>query len=134
MMNRSEQTSMPYAGFSPTDSRVQAIKISDRANIGCSCTYAVLSSPATRHGGAWGERSYSSYSFLTSALDWGEWSASHPAALCPGERTPGIHCTGGWVGPRAGLDTDARGKILCPCRGSNLHRLVVQSAARHYTD
>jgi hypothetical protein len=24
---------------------------------------------ATRHGGAWGERRYSSYSFLTSALD-----------------------------------------------------------------
>jgi hypothetical protein len=22
-----------------------------------------------------------------------------PAALCPGERTPGTHCTGGWVGP-----------------------------------
>jgi hypothetical protein len=28
----------------------------------------------------------------------------------PGERTPGTHCTGGWVGPRAGLDTEARGK------------------------
>jgi hypothetical protein len=24
------------------------------------------------------------------------------------------HCTGGWVGPRAGLDTEARGKILLP--------------------
>jgi hypothetical protein len=23
----------------------------------------------------------------------------------PGERTPGTHCTGGWVGLRAGLDT-----------------------------
>jgi hypothetical protein len=30
-----------------------------------------------------------------------------PAALCPGERTPGTHCAGGWLGPRAGLDTDA---------------------------
>jgi hypothetical protein len=37
----------------------------------------------------------------------------------PGERTPGTHWTGGWVGPRAGLDTEARGKILCLCRGSN---------------
>jgi hypothetical protein len=37
-----------------------------------------------------------------------------PAALCPGERTPGTHCTGGWVDPRAGLDTEARGKILSP--------------------
>jgi hypothetical protein len=26
-----------------------------------------------------------------------------PAALAPGKR-PGTHCTGGWVGPRAGLD------------------------------
>jgi hypothetical protein len=32
----------------------------------------------------------------------------------PGERTPGTHCTGGWVGPRAGLDTEARGKVLSP--------------------
>jgi hypothetical protein len=40
----------------------------------------------------------------------------------PGERTPGTHCTGGWVGPRAGLDTEVRGKILCPCRGSNRDR------------
>jgi hypothetical protein len=57
-----------------------------------------------------------------------------PAALYPVERTPGTHCTGGWVGPRAGLDAEARGKILCPCRGSNLDRPVVQSVARHYTD
>jgi hypothetical protein len=42
----------------------------------------------------------------------------------PGERTPGIHCTGGWVCPRAGLDAEARRKILCPCRGSNPSRPV----------
>jgi hypothetical protein len=35
----------------------------------------------------------------------------------PGERT---RCTGGWVGPRAGLD--ASRKILCLCRGSNPDR------------
>jgi hypothetical protein len=52
----------------------------------------------------------------------------------PGERTPGTHCAGGWVDPRAGLDTEARGKILCLCRGSNLDRPVVQPVARHYTD
>jgi hypothetical protein len=47
------------------------------------------SSPATRHGGAWGERRYTSYSFSTSALDGGEWSASHPArALAPGKGPP----------------------------------------------
>jgi hypothetical protein len=57
-----------------------------------------------------------------------------PAALCPGERTPVTHCTGGWVGLRAGLDTEARGKILCLCRGSNPDCPVVQSVVRHYTD
>jgi hypothetical protein len=36
------------------------------------------------------------------------------------------------VGLRAGLDTEDRGKIFCPCRGSNPDRLVVQSVARHY--
>jgi hypothetical protein len=40
----------------------------------------------------------------------------------PEERTPGNHSTGGWVGPRAGLDTETRGKILSLCRGSNLDR------------
>jgi hypothetical protein len=33
------------------------------------------------------------------------------------ERTPGTHCTGGWVEVRAGLDTEARGKILSPLPG-----------------
>jgi hypothetical protein len=84
------------------------------------------SSPATRHGGAWGERKFSSYSFTTSALDGVEWSASRPGRALPppppGERTPGTQCTGGWVGPRAGLDTEARGKTLCPCPGSNPDR------------
>jgi hypothetical protein len=71
---------------------------------------------------------------MTSALDRGEWSVSRPGrALPPGERTPGTHCTGGWVGPRAGLDKECRGKILCLCRGSNPDRPVVQPVVRHYT-
>jgi hypothetical protein len=36
-------------------------------------------------------------SFLTSALDGGEWSASRPARFTPGLRTPATHWTGGWV-------------------------------------
>jgi hypothetical protein len=47
------------------------------------------SSPATRHRGAWVERTYSSYSFLTSAVDGGQWSASrHGLALPPGKGPP----------------------------------------------
>ena len=33
----------------------------------------------------------------------GEWSAARPGRTLPQER-PGTHFTGGWVGPRAGLD------------------------------
>jgi hypothetical protein len=54
-------------------------------------------------------------------------------SFSPGERTPGTHCTRGWVGLRAGLDAEARGKILCPRRGSDLDRPVVQPVARHYS-
>jgi hypothetical protein len=52
----------------------------------------------------------------------------------PWERTLGTHWTGGWVGPRAGLDTEARGNILWRCRWSNPDRPVVHSVVRHYTD
>jgi hypothetical protein len=83
---------------------------------------------------ALGGRRYSSYSFSTSALDGGEWSASRPGrAFTPGEWTPGTHWTGGWVGPRAGLDTEVRGKIFCPRRESNPDRPVVKPVVRHYT-
>jgi hypothetical protein len=49
----------------------------------------------------------------------------------PGERTPGTHCTGGWVGPRAGLDTEARGKVFT---SAGDRTPVVQSVVRYYTD
>jgi hypothetical protein len=67
---------------------------------------------------ALGGKEYSSYSFSSSTLDGGEWSASRPGrALDPGKGPPGTHWTGGWAGPRAGLDTEARGKILSPLPG-----------------
>jgi hypothetical protein len=57
-----------------------------------------------RHESAKEKKKCNFYSFLTSTLSGGEWSASHPGC--------------------AGLDTEARGKILCLCRGSNLGRPV----------
>jgi hypothetical protein len=56
-----------------------------------------------------------------------------PATLYPRVRTPGTNRAEGWVGPRAGLDTEARGKILlslpgiepqspsCPACSQTLH-------------
>jgi len=37
-------------------------------------------------------------------LDGGEWPASRPGLLTPGERASGAHLIEGWVGSRAGLD------------------------------
>jgi hypothetical protein len=43
-------------------------------------------------------------SFLTSAADGGEWSASRPGRFNLWERSPGTHCIVGFVGLRVGLD------------------------------
>jgi hypothetical protein len=40
-----------------------------------------------------------------------------PPSLYTGERTPGTHSTGGWVGPRADVDTELKGKIILPLPG-----------------
>ena len=50
-----------------------------------------------------GEYSYSSILFLTAALDRVGGQPPSPVAMPPGKRSD-THCTGGWVGPRAGLD------------------------------
>ena len=51
-----------------------------------------------------------------------------PAALYPRER-PGTHCTGGWVGPRAGLDRCEKSR---PPPGFDPRS--VQPVASRYTD
>jgi hypothetical protein len=72
--------------------------------------------------------------FLTSALVGGEWSASRPCHLIPGERVPGTHWIGGWVGHRFGLDDLETRKCLIlaglelrplgrPARNQSLYRL-----------
>jgi hypothetical protein len=79
-----------------------------------------------RHAEAKGERRYSSYSFFTSALDGGEWSASRPCRTYPSPpaRILGTQWIKGWVGLRAGLDTEVRVKVLWFWRRSNPGRPV----------
>jgi hypothetical protein len=61
-------------------------------------------------------------------------SASRPGRFTSGERAPGTHCIGDWVGPRAGLDTVENRKFLalpglqlrplgCPARSQAPYRL-----------
>jgi hypothetical protein len=49
---------------------------------------------------------------ISSALVGGEWSASRPGRFTLGERAPGTHCIGSWVGPRDGLDDVEKRKFL----------------------
>jgi len=67
---------------------------------------------------------------LTSAVDGSEWSASSPGRALPPERTPGTHLVGGWVGLRAGLDTETKGKKM----SAGDRTPIVQSGVRHCTE
>ena len=69
---------------------------------------------------------------MTTALEGGEGSASRPGRFLPRER-PGTHCTGGWVGHRAGLEraenispTGIRSPDH-PARSQSLYRLSYRS-------
>jgi hypothetical protein len=46
--------------------------------------------PQHTYGGAWGERRYSYYSYTTSALDGGEWSASRLGRALPTGKGPPV--------------------------------------------
>ena len=65
---------------------------------------------------------------MTAALEGGEWSAARPGRILPLRRV-GTHFTGGWVGPRVGLDgrkisTPHRDSIPDrPARSQSLYRL-----------
>jgi hypothetical protein len=65
---------------------------------------------------------------MTAALEGGEWSAARPNRNYPRERA-GTHCTGGWVGPTAGLDRCGKSRPTGfrlpdrPARSRSLYRL-----------
>jgi hypothetical protein len=84
--------------------------------------------PVTGTGGPIGWVEVLLNSFLTSTLEGGVWSASHPGRLYPRER-PGTHCIGGWVGPGAGMDRCGKSRPVgirsldLPARSESLYRL-----------
>jgi hypothetical protein len=75
---------------------------------------------APRQVGVLGKWRYSSTHFLTSALDGSERSASRPGRFTARERAAVTHWIGGWVGPRAGLDTVVKRKIPSPAMNRTL--------------
>jgi hypothetical protein len=77
------------------------------------------------------ERRYSSYSLFNLALDGVSGQRHAPAALFPQERTTGTHWIGGWVGLRAGLDTEVNEKSFASAGDQTS---VAQTVVRHYTD
>jgi hypothetical protein len=87
---------------------------------------------APRHKDVLGKQRYRSTQSLTSALHGGEWSASRLGRFIPGT-AHGTHWIGGWVGPRAGLDTVSKRKIPSPPPNSNLDHLTTQPVVSHYT-
>jgi hypothetical protein len=79
-----------------------------------------------------GERRYSSYSYLTSALDGGEWSVSRSGrALPPGKEPPvPIEQEAGWAPEPVWMQ-----RLEEKSSASVGDRIrVVQSVVRHYTD
>jgi len=68
-----------------------------------------------------------------SAVDTDEWSASPLGLFTPGERTPGIHSVGEWVGARACMDISEKKKISCPCQEQNTGpSSTYPTQARHF--
>jgi len=61
---------------------------------------------------------------MTTALEGGEGPASRTGRSLSRERH-GTHCTGGWVGPRTGLDR---------CEKSRPHRYSIPGPSSRYTD
>jgi hypothetical protein len=64
-----------------------------------------------------------SHIYLTSALAGVEWSGSRPGRFIPGERAPGTHWKGGYVGLRDGLDALENRPLGCSAHSQSLYRL-----------
>jgi hypothetical protein len=99
------------------------------------CLYCVLKLSHYTPRRRLGEKRYISYSFSTSALDGGEWSASRPGrALAPGKGPPlPIVQEAGWT-PEPVWTQRLEERCFRLCRGSNPDHQVVQPVARLLTE
>jgi hypothetical protein len=59
----------------------------------------------------------------------GEQSASYPDHFTSRGISPGTQCSGGWVGPRAGLGILEKRTNSWPFQESNHHFLIIQPVA-----
>jgi hypothetical protein len=59
---------------------------------------------APQHENGGGGVNIQLHSFSALALDGGEWSVSRHGRFIPGERAPGTHWIGSYLGTRAGFD------------------------------
>jgi hypothetical protein len=119
---------MPVGGFRVTWDTVQHKSALTEATTAFIQAWIITSKVKLSHYTPWrrmGESRYSSYSFLTSAPDGGEWSASRLGrALLPGKGPPvPIFQEAGWA-PEPVWTQGLEEKILCLCRGSNPGRPV----------
>jgi len=70
------------------------------------------------------------YSFFNLGARWSGWSTPRPGRFNPRGR-PGIHCRGGWMGSRAGLDRCGKSR---PPPGFDLrtvHPVASTTKAKH---
>jgi hypothetical protein len=105
--------------------------LSFRPNAEGSSMSVKQNAPITRYGGAWGERRYSSYSFLTSAPEGGEWSASRSSRPLPPGKEPPVPTVqeAGWA-PEPVWTQMLEGKSSTSVGDRTP---AVQSIVRHYT-
>jgi len=68
----------------------------------------------------YGEVEVQLHGFLTSALEGGEQSASHPCHFTPRERASSTQWISGCVGHRASLDVVVKTKIPAPAKNQTL--------------
>jgi hypothetical protein len=70
------------------------------------------------------------YSFFNLGARWSGWSMPRPGRFNPRGR-PGIHCIGGWMGPRAGVDRCGKSRPLPGFDLRTVHPVASTTKTKH---